>query len=80
MNDIPMTLAALARQEQFLDVVDRDEAVRRFHRHLELRPLGPEAVTLAQAFGRVLAEAVDRRGRCPGLRPRQCRRFCGACR
>ena len=67
MNDIPMTLAALARQEQFLDVVDRDEAVRRFHRHLELRPLGAETVTLAQALGRVLAEAVIAEVDVPGF-------------
>jgi putative molybdopterin biosynthesis protein len=58
MNDIPTALRSLARQEQFLDVVDRDEAKARFHRHLSLRPLGSETVPLPQALGRVLAGAV----------------------
>ena len=58
MNDIPTALRSLARQEQFLDVVDRDEAVARFHRHLKLRPLGSETVPLSQALGHVLARAV----------------------
>jgi putative molybdopterin biosynthesis protein len=47
-----------ARQEQFLEVVDRDEAIARFHRHLDLAPLGKESVTLGQALGRVLAEDI----------------------
>ena len=58
MNDIPAALGSLARQEQFLDVVGRDEAIARFHRHLELRPLASETVPLAQALGRVLARAL----------------------
>jgi putative molybdopterin biosynthesis protein len=58
MNDIPTALRSLARQEQFLDVIDRDAATARFHRHLKLRPLGAETVPLAQAIGRVLARAV----------------------
>ena len=58
MNDISTALQSLARQEQFLDVVDRDEATARFHRHLRLRPLGSESVPLSQAVGRVLAGAV----------------------
>ncbi|HXC11514.1 MAG TPA: molybdopterin biosynthesis protein [Stellaceae bacterium] len=58
MNDIPASLRSLARQEQFLDVVDRDEAERRFRKHLELRPLGCETVPLAQALGRVVARRV----------------------
>src|SRR5580704_16573753 len=58
MNDIPTALRSLARQEQFLDVVDRDTATARFHRHLELRPLGAETVPLPQALGRVLAREV----------------------
>ena len=57
MNDIPAALRSLARQEQFLDVVDRDTATARFHRHLELRPLGAETAPLSQALGRVLARA-----------------------
>src|SRR3954454_666909 len=47
-----------ARQQQFLDVIDRDEAERRFHRALDLRPLESEIVPLAQALGRVLAADV----------------------
>jgi putative molybdopterin biosynthesis protein len=58
MNDIPAALGRLARQEQFLEVVDRDEATTRFQRHLRMRPLGAETVSLSQALGRVLARAV----------------------
>ena len=58
MNDIPTALRSLARQEQFLDVVDRDTAIDRFYRHLDLRPLGAETVPLSQALGRVSARPV----------------------
>jgi putative molybdopterin biosynthesis protein len=58
MNDVTTALRSLARQEQFLDVVDRDTATARFHRHLDLAPLGAETVPLSQALGRVLARAV----------------------
>jgi putative molybdopterin biosynthesis protein len=58
MNDISQALQTLSQQEQFLDVVDRDEASRRFHRHLKLAPIGSETVGLAQALGRILAQAV----------------------
>ena len=58
MNDIPTALRSLARQEQFLDVVDRDTAIERFCRHLDLRPLGAETVRLSRALGRVLARPV----------------------
>lgn len=47
-----------ARQDQFLDVVSREEAEARFRRHLRLAPLGVETVPLAQARGRVLAAAI----------------------
>jgi putative molybdopterin biosynthesis protein len=46
------------RQHQFLTVLDRDEADRRFREHLDLSPLGPETVPLADALGRVLAADV----------------------
>jgi putative molybdopterin biosynthesis protein len=46
------------RQTQFLDVIDRDEAERRFRVHLDLSPLEPEVVSLASALGRVLAADV----------------------
>jgi putative molybdopterin biosynthesis protein len=45
-------------QEQFLEVIDRDEAQRRFHAVLKLEPLGVEETALDQALGRVLAEDV----------------------
>ena len=67
MNDIAASLHLLARQEQFLDVVDRDEAERRFRRHLELRPLGCETVPLAQALGRVTASRVVAEVDVPGF-------------
>jgi putative molybdopterin biosynthesis protein len=51
-------LRRAARQQQFLEVVDRDEAEARFRRHLALSPLGRETVPLAGALGRVLAEEV----------------------
>src|ERR1700730_18100585 len=46
------------RQQQFLSVIDRDEAERRFRAVLDVRPLDPETVPLASALGRVLAEDV----------------------
>ena len=47
-----------ARQQQFLEVVSRDEAVARFARHLRLKPLGTETVSLSASLNRVLAEDV----------------------
>ncbi len=58
MKDMDAALSRLARQEQFLEAVSRDEAIARFHRHLSLRPLGSERVPLAKALNRVLAEPV----------------------
>ena len=45
-------------QEQFLHVLDRDEAERRFRRVLNLAPRGVEQVSLDQALDRVLAADV----------------------
>ena len=45
-------------QSQFLQVVTRDEAERRFREHLALIPLGAETIPLHEALGRVLAEDV----------------------
>ena len=72
MNDIPATLWRQARQEQFLDVVDRDEAECRFRRHLDLRPLGRETVPLPQGLGRVLTGAVVAEVDVPGFDRAQC--------
>ena len=47
-----------ARQEQFLEVVSAEEAKARFEKHLTLKPLAAEPVTLAQALHRVLAADV----------------------
>lgn len=44
-----------AAQQQFLTVLDRDEATQRFREHLDLSPLECESVPLAEALGRVLA-------------------------
>ncbi len=45
-------------QDQFLEVIDRDEADRRFRAVLDLTPLGEETVALEAALGRVLAADV----------------------
>lgn len=47
-----------ARQEQFLEVVSAEEATRRFHAAIDLRPLPAERVPLAASLGRVVAETV----------------------
>jgi putative molybdopterin biosynthesis protein len=67
MQEVEAALARLARQDQFLQVVDRDEAVARFQRHLKLRPLGSERVPLLQALGRVLAQPVVAEVDVPGF-------------
>jgi putative molybdopterin biosynthesis protein len=46
------------KQDQFLQVIDRDEAERRFRAALDLRPLEAEEVALSEALGRVLAAEV----------------------
>jgi len=46
------------RQDQFLEVLDRDEAERRWHAQLDLSPLGAEWVALDEALGRTLAADV----------------------
>ena len=45
-------------QEQFLNVIDRDEAEKRFRDAIELCPLEIEEVALENALGRVLAADV----------------------
>ncbi len=45
-------------QDQFLEVIDRDEAERRFHAVLARDPLGEEIVPLGEALGRALAQDV----------------------
>ena len=48
----------MPEQEQFLQVLDRDEAERRFRAALDLAPLGAETIPLDSALGRVLAADV----------------------
>jgi putative molybdopterin biosynthesis protein len=48
----------MSEQDQFLDVIDRDEAQRRFEASFRLEPLGIETVSLSEAWGRVLAVDV----------------------
>ncbi len=48
----------MSQQEQFLDVIDRDEAEARFRSALDLKPLGAERIALTEALGRVLARDV----------------------
>ena len=48
----------MVAQDQFLQVIDRDEAERRFQAALTLEPLGGETVQLADALERVLAADV----------------------
>jgi putative molybdopterin biosynthesis protein len=49
----------MGEQEQFLHVLDRDEAERRFRAAIDTSPLGIETVTLESALGRVLAADVS---------------------
>jgi putative molybdopterin biosynthesis protein len=48
----------MSEQEQFLQVLDRDEAEHRFQAALRLTPLGVERIPLDAALGRVLAADV----------------------
>ncbi len=45
-------------QDQFLDVIDRDEAEARFRAALVLTPIGSERIPLTDALGRVLSADV----------------------
>ncbi|MSR57436.1 MAG: molybdopterin biosynthesis protein [Planctomycetaceae bacterium] len=68
MSDlIDMDPTRAAQQDQFLDVIDRDEARRRFQAHLQLAPLGQETVSLGAALDRVLADDVIARVDVPGF-------------
>src|SRR5436190_21844687 len=52
------TCGFMAEQEQFLQVLDRDEAERRFRAALDLNPRDIEQVPVDGALGRVLAADV----------------------
>ena len=62
-------LPGMSSQEQFLNVIDRDEAEARFRAALDLAPLGIEQVSLTDALGRVLASDVVARVDVPSDRP-----------
>src|SRR5262245_53318605 len=49
---------SMPEQEQFVQVLDRDEAERRFRAALDLRPRSVERIPLDTALGRVLAVDV----------------------
>lgn len=49
---------SMSQQDQFLDVIDRDEAESRFRAALSLHPLDAEEIPLAEALGRSLAKDV----------------------
>jgi putative molybdopterin biosynthesis protein len=57
----PSIAGASLRQEQFLAVLPREDALRRFAAALPAGPLGAETVQLAEALGRVLAVDVAAR-------------------
>ena len=50
--------AGIPGQEQFLNVLDRDEAERRFRAAIDMKPRGVDRVALHDALGRELAEDV----------------------
>ncbi len=54
----PPRVPDAARQQQFLNVISREEATERFQKHLNLEPLGSERLPLAVALDRVLAADV----------------------
>jgi putative molybdopterin biosynthesis protein len=45
-------------QEQFLELLSRDEAMRRFVSHLAMQPVGEETVALGESLGRVVAKTL----------------------
>ncbi len=55
------------KQEQFLAVVSRDEAARRFREAVDWSPLAAERVPLGEALGRVLASEVRAPADVPGF-------------
>jgi putative molybdopterin biosynthesis protein len=55
------------KQRQFLEVLDRDEAERRWREMIDAAPRGAERVALDAALGRVLAEDVRSEVDVPGF-------------
>jgi putative molybdopterin biosynthesis protein len=55
------------KQDQFLEILDRDEAEARWRAAIETAPVAAEEVPLEQALGRVLAEDVRAEVDVPGF-------------
>jgi putative molybdopterin biosynthesis protein len=55
------------KQQQFLEVLDRDEAERRWREAIDAVPVGVESVLLEHALSRVLAESVRAEIDVPGF-------------
>ena len=55
------------KQQQFLEVLDRDEAERRWRAALEIVPCASESIALDAALGRILAEPVRAEVDVPGF-------------
>jgi putative molybdopterin biosynthesis protein len=55
------------KQQQFLEVLDRDEAERRWRETIDAAPLGDETVPLERSLGRILAEDVRAEVDVPGF-------------
>ena len=55
------------KQSQFLEILDRDEAERRWRAVVRTTPFEPETIPLDQALGRVLAEDVRAEVDVPGF-------------
>lgn len=57
----------MPRQDQFLEVIDRDEAERRFHAQVNLEPIGTEPVSLHKSLGRLLAVNIHSQSDVPSF-------------
>jgi putative molybdopterin biosynthesis protein len=58
MNEIKAASHSSVEQEQFLQILSRDDAIQAFQEALKPKPLGSEAVSLDRLIGRVLAANV----------------------
>ena len=57
----------MPRQDLFLEVIDRDEAERRFHAQVNLEPIGTEPVSLHKSLGRLLAVNIHSQSDVPSF-------------
>ena len=55
------------KQEQFLDILDRDEAEARWKSAIDVAPPGSETIPIEQSLSRVLAENVRSEVDVPGF-------------